>query len=196
MFSFVGISIGAQDTTDVPEAAEVMAKAFEAEGITVQRTRSSGMEVNGNRASRRFDLYVSKKGDSPMIPRISVPLQIPRRGEIMATADVKSMSDQQLQTAARELAGVMREFETANQEHLAREWRADNQPISRRSYRYVFEEYRARAIRIRDEMLRRSGVDRAIAFALDADTLAGPSPITDAANYLDKLAGELALHRR
>lgn len=117
-------------------------------------------------------------------------------GEIAAKADVKSMSDQQLESAARELAGAMREFETANQEQLAREWRADNQPIARESYRYVFEEYRVRAIQIRDEMLRRSGVDRATTFALDADTLAGPLPITDAANYLDKLAGELALHRR
>lgn len=68
MFNFAGIAIGAQDTTDVPEAAEAMAKALETAGITVQRTRSSGMEVNGNRASRGFDLFVSKKGNSPVVP--------------------------------------------------------------------------------------------------------------------------------
>jgi len=116
--------------------------------------------------------------------------------EAAARGSVEAMSDQELIAVAREIAGVMRGFEVANQEQLANEWRVNNQPIAAKSYRFVFEEYRSRAIQIRDEVLRRSGADRATTFALDADTLAGPSPITDAANYLDKVAAELAVRRQ
>ncbi|HEY2547720.1 MAG TPA: hypothetical protein VGI46_16735 [Candidatus Acidoferrum sp.] len=197
MFNFAGLAIRVQDPTEVPEAAEEMAKVIEATGITVQRTHTPNkVQINGNRPSRSFDLWVSKKGGSIVVARGPMPLQIPRISEIASGAGVDGMSDEELVAAAVEFARAMREFEASNQAQLANEWRADNQPILPGSYRFVFEEFRVRAIQIRDELLRRSGADRATTFALDADTLAGPSPIADAANYLDELAKKLSTSRK
>jgi hypothetical protein len=197
MFNFAGIAVRVQDSTDVPEAAEGLAEAIEGLGITVQRTRTPDKtEINGNRPSIRFDLWISKKGGSAVVARSLKPLHVPRMSANASTVRVETMPDQVLVAAAREIADSMRGFESLNQEQLANEWRVDNNPIVPGSYRYVFEAYRARAIQIRDELWRRSGADKAATNALDADTLAGPSPITDAANYLDVLAGKLAaLHK-
>jgi hypothetical protein len=197
MFNFAGLAIRVQDPTDVPEAAEAMAEAIEVMGIPVQRIHTSNrVEINGNRPSRGFDLYVSKKGERAVAPRRSTPLSIPRISETAARADVGVMPDKLLVVATREFASAMRGFEASNREQLAHEWRVQSHPIMPGSYRYVFEEYRMRAVQIRNELLRRSAVDKASLSALDADTLAGVSPITDAANYLDTLAVKLAELRK
>src|SRR5258708_33938660 len=106
------------------------------------------------------------------------------------------MSNRELETATRELARAMREFEKRNQEQMANEWRVDSQPISEGTYRYVFEEYRARAVQFREEILNRTGTARSTTVELDADALAAPSPITDAANFLAELAGKVGANGR
>jgi hypothetical protein len=153
------------------------------------------VEINGNRASRTFNLWISKKGDAIANPRISKPLHVPQLSETTAKAEVSRMPERELRAAARELAGAMREFEKGNQDELASEWRVDNEPISQGTYRYVFEEYRARAIQFRDEIANRTGIAKSTTVALDADALVGPTPITDAANYLEELAGKLAVSK-
>jgi hypothetical protein len=189
MFNFAGLAVRVQDPTSVPEAAEALAKTIEAMGITVQRIHTSNkVEISGNRPSIGFDLWVSKKGGATLFARSSAPLQLPRIGEVAAKGDLVAMSNEELVAVTREVAHAMREFEATNQEQLGNEWRVDNQPLAPGSYREVFEQYRARAIRIRDELLKRTHGDKATTLALDAETLAGVSPITDAANYLDSLA--------
>lgn len=195
-FNFEGVGVAVQDQTDVPEAAEAMAHTFEESGISVYRTRASFVEINGNRATSKFELYVSKKGEVKEIDRTPIPIRIVGVSKTAGLTNVSSLSDEQLEAAAKEFAAAMRSFESVNQVQLTKEWRVTTQPIPQGSYRYVFEEYRARAINIRDELLKRLKMPASTTNALDADTLAGASPMGDAANYLDELVKSFAKRPR
>ena len=191
-FNFKGLGIAAQDTTAVPEAAEAIAQALETKGIKVQRFHDvSSVSIDGKQATPIFGLFVAEKGDQSSVPKALIPIRRPRLSNSAATVD--AMPDEILEQEARQLANAMREFESVNKEHFEQGWRVINHPIPKGSYRDVFEkDYRPRAIQLRAEFHKRLGLPDATVFALDADTLAGPSPLTDAANYLDALAKQLA----
>jgi hypothetical protein len=190
--SFIGIAITYQDPTAVPEAAEALAKTLEAKGITVLRLHDgSGVSINGTHASPAFGLIISKKGTTTVPPHTHLPLRIPALGEHESLSDPTSLSNEGLATVAHEVANAMRAFETNNREQFENEWRVVNDPVPKGSYRDVFENYRQWAIALRDELWKRLGSPKATTQALDADTLAGVSPMTDAANYLDLLARNL-----
>jgi hypothetical protein len=190
-FIFKGLGIVAQDPTEVPEAAEAMAQALSAKGIKVQRFRdTSSVSIDGKHASPIFGLFISEKGDQSPEPKTFIPIHRPKIND--NATPVGAMSDEELEQEAHQLANAMREFEMVNREHFEREWRVINHPIPKGSYRDIFEkDYRRKAIQLRDEMHMRLGLQEATVFALDADTLAGPQPITDAANYLDEIAKRL-----
>lgn len=191
-FNFKGLGIAAQDTTEVPEAAEAIAEALESKGTKVQRFHDiSSVSIDGKHANSIFGLFVSENGDQSSLPRKFIPIHKPRISNNPAKVD--AMSDEMLEQEAHQLANAMREFESVNKGHFEQEWRVTNRPIPKGSYRDVFEkDYKPTAIQLRAEFHKRLGLQDATVFALDADTLAGPSPLTDAANYLDELAKQLA----
>jgi hypothetical protein len=126
-FNFSGIAIAVQDPTDVPPAAESLASALESLGIKVLRTpQSNSVNIDGNRANPIFDVWISKKGDSPLPPRNKVRLNVP---PIDSESPVAAMSNADLTTAAHSLAEAMRAFESSNREEFATEWHISGKPI-------------------------------------------------------------------
>jgi hypothetical protein len=193
MFNFAGIAVRVQDPTAVPEPAEALAKAFEELAITVQRIYTPNkVEINGSSPAMAFDLWVSKKGGAALTATSPMPLVVPQIDQFAMKGNLGGMSNEDLARVTRALAQAMRAFETANREQFGNEWHVVTHQVSPGSYRDVFEQYRARAIAIRDEIRKRSGDDRMTTFALDDDTLAGGSQIAAAADYLEILANRVS----
>lgn len=188
-FNFSGIAIAVQDPTEVPPAAEALASSLEALGTKILRIpQSNAVSIDGNKASPIFYVWISKQGETVLPPRKKMRLNV---RFVDSKTTVGSMSNADLEASAHQLADAMREFEAINKEQFASEWHVSGKPLEEGSYRFVFETYRKRALDVRSELWKRLKSQPATTFALDADYLGGPAPITDAANYLDELAKQL-----
>ncbi len=188
-FDFSGFAIAVQDPTEVPPAAEALASSLEALGIRILRIpQSNAVSIDGNKASPIFYVWISNKGETALPPRKKMRLNV---RYVNSETPVASMSNTDLEAVAHDLANAMRAFEATNKEQFANEWHISGKPLEKGSYRLVFETYRKRALDVRSELWKRLNSQPATTFALDADYLGGPAPITDAANYLDELAKQL-----
>jgi hypothetical protein len=188
-FNFSGMAVAVQDPTAVPPAAEALALSLETLGMKILRTpQSNAVSIDGNKANPIFSLWISNKGEPVMPFRRKIRLYT---RHVNSEIPAESMSISDLRDAAHDLADAMRSFEVANKEQFSNEWHIEGQPLEKGSYRFVFETYRKRALEIRSELWKRLNSQPATTSALDADYLGGPSPIADAANYLDELTKQL-----
>jgi hypothetical protein len=188
-FNFSGIAIAVQDPTEVPPAAEALGSSLETLGIKILRVpQSNAVSIDGNKASPIFYVWISKQGETVLPPRKKMRLNVPL---VNSKTPAGQMPNADLEATAHELADAMRVFETTNKGQFVNEWHISGKPLEEGSYRFVFETYRKRAMDVRSELWKRLNAQPATTFALDADYLGGPAPITDAANYLDDLAKQL-----
>jgi len=188
-FDFSGIAIAVQDPTEVPPAAESLASSLEALGIKILRIpQSNAVSIDGNKPSPIFDVWIGNRGEPALPPRKKMRLNVRYQN---SETPVASMSNTDLESVAHDLADAMRAFEATNKVQFANEWHISGKPLEKGSYRLAFETYRKRALHVRSELWKRLNIQPATTFALDADYLGGPAPITDAANYLDELAKQL-----
>jgi hypothetical protein len=189
-FNFSGVAVAVQDPTEVPPAAEALASSLEALGVKILRIpQSNAVSIDGNKASPIFEVWISNRGgDTVLPPRKKMELDV---RHVSSETPVATMSSTDLEAAAHDLADAMRTFEATNKVQFANEWHISGKPLQGGSYRFAFETYRKRALEIRSELWKRLNSQPATTFALDADYLGGPSPITDAANYLEELAKQL-----
>ncbi len=146
------------------------------------------VSIDGNKASPIFYLLISKKGETTFPSRTKQRLQV---RYVKTDAAIDKLSNKELKSVTQDLVDAMRSFEANNKDGFENEWHVIGTPQEKGSYRYAFEQYRKRALEVRAELWKRLQSQPATTIALDADSLAGASPITDAANYLETLSRQL-----
>jgi hypothetical protein len=191
--TYRGIRLSPQDPTDVPRAAEAVARAFLDQGIVIAKDyiQPSSFEYNGLEYVPTLYLTVGKTGTPTPVPqRYTAPLLVPPVPDV--PKDLRQIKDDALAVYAEQLATALREYETKNRRRFEAEWHLHGDPIPKDSYRGVFENVlRPTARTLKDEIHRRLGIGPAIVWAIDADALDGLTPLRDAANYFDELASKL-----
>jgi len=194
--TYRGVRMSVQDPTDVPRAAEALIRAFADQGIEIDReyVQPSAYEYVGVKYVPVVYVNVGRRGRStPVPPRYAVPLVVPKVPTL--PPKLAKVKPRQLAGYAAAMAIALRDYELNNRRRFESEWRLHDEPLPADSYRGVFERsLRPTARLLRDEMERRLRVGPTVVWALDGDSLDGPSPLRDAASYLAELAKRLQPH--